>query len=92
MSSKRSCIGKLAYDRLNGTRIIGPSYSSLSYTYDTYLICMGLGPNMLSVIAKSLAYKSTSYASLPVLRVQINRDIFYLYVNHLYTEINSIQR
>ena len=26
----------------------------LSYTYDTYLICMGLGPSISSVIDKSL--------------------------------------
>ena len=40
---------------------------SLSYTYDTYFICMGLGPSILSVIAKSLAYSSPSHASLHVL-------------------------
>ena len=39
--------GKLAYDRLNWTLKIG-----LSYTYDTCLICMGLGPSITSVICK----------------------------------------
>ena len=39
---------------------------SLSYTYDTYLICMGLGPSISSIIAKSLTYSGPSYASLPV--------------------------
>ena len=39
---------------------------SLSYTYDSYLICMGLGPSISSVIAKSPAYTGLSYASSPV--------------------------
>ena len=50
-----------AYDGLNGNRKIGPPY-----TYDTYLICMGLGPSISSVIAKGLAYSGPSYASSPV--------------------------
>ena len=37
-----------------------------SYTYDTYLICMGLGPSILSVIDKSLSYSGPSYPSSPV--------------------------
>ena len=37
-----------------------------SYTYDTYLICMGLGPSISSVIDKSLLYSGPSYPSLPV--------------------------
>ena len=40
---------------------------NLSYTYDTYLICMGLGPSISSVIAKSLSYSGPSYPSSPVL-------------------------
>ena len=39
---------------------------NLSYTYDTYLICMGLGPSILSVIDKSLSYSGPSYPSSPV--------------------------
>ena len=54
-------IGELAYDRLDRTREIG-----LKYKYDTYLICMGLGPSISSVIAKSLSYSGPSYACSPV--------------------------
>ena len=39
---------------------------NLSYTYDTYLICMGLGPSISSVIDKSLSYSGPSYPSSPV--------------------------
>ena len=40
---------------------------SLSYIYDTYLICMGLGPRILFVICKSPTYSGSSYPSSPVL-------------------------
>ena len=40
---------------------------SLSYTYDEYLICIGLGPSILSVICKNLSYSGPSYPSSPVL-------------------------
>ena len=36
------------------------------YIRDTYLICMGLGPRILSVIAKSLSYSGPLYPSSPV--------------------------
>ena len=49
-----------------GTGELVGHMQSLSYTYDTYLICMGLGPGISSVIAKSLAYSGPSYASSPV--------------------------
>ena len=39
---------------------------NLSYTYGTYLICMGLGPSISSVIDKSLSYSGPSYPSSPV--------------------------
>ena len=38
-----------------------------SYTYDTYLICMGLGMSILSFIDKNLSYSGPSYPSSPVL-------------------------
>ena len=38
-----------------------------SYTYDTYLICMGLGPSIWSVIDKSPSYSGPSYPSSPVI-------------------------
>ena len=37
-----------------------------SYTYDTYLICMGLGLCTSSIIDKNLLYSGLSYPSLPV--------------------------
>ena len=39
-----------------------------SFTYDEYLICIGLGPSMLSVICKNLSYSGPSYPSSPVVR------------------------
>ena len=40
--------------------------SGLRMVQYTYLICMGVGPSILSVIAKSLAYSGPSYPSSPV--------------------------
>ena len=37
------------------------------YTYDEYLICIGLGPSISSVICKNLLYSGPSYPSSPVL-------------------------
>ena len=37
-----------------------------SYTYDEYLICIGLGPSISSVICKNLSYSGPSYPSSPV--------------------------
>ena len=39
-----------------------------SYTYDEYLICIGLGPSISSVICKNLSYSGPSYPSSPVLQ------------------------
>ena len=41
---------------------------NLSYTYDEYLICIGLGPSISSVICKNPLYSGPSYPSSPVLR------------------------
>ena len=38
-----------------------------SYTYDEYLICIGLGPSISSVICKNPLYSGPSYPSSPVL-------------------------
>ena len=38
-----------------------------SYTYDEYLICIGLGPSISSVICKNPSYSGPSYPSSPVL-------------------------
>ena len=41
---------------------------NLSYTYDEYLICIGLGPSTLSVICKNPSYSGPSYPSSPVVK------------------------
>ena len=43
---------------------------NLSYTYDKYSICIGLGPSISSVICKNLSYSGPSYPSSPVLNTQ----------------------
>ena len=58
--------GELGYDRLNGTRKIGPSYAKSVLYILQYLICIGLGPSISSVIYKNLSYSGPSYPSLPV--------------------------
>ena len=58
--------GELGYDGLNGTRKIGPSYAKSVLYYDKYLICMGLGPSILSVIDESPSDSGLSYPSSPV--------------------------
>ena len=40
---------------------------NLSYTYDEYLICIGLGPSISSVMCKNPSYTGPSYTSSPVL-------------------------
>ena len=42
---------------------------NLSYTYDEYLICIGLGPSILSVICNNLSYSGPSYLSSPVFQI-----------------------
>ena len=37
-----------------------------SYTYDEYLICIGLGPSISFVICKNPSYSGPSYPSSPV--------------------------
>ena len=39
---------------------------NLSHTYDEYLICIGLGPSISSVICKNLSFSGPSYPSSPV--------------------------
>ena len=40
-----------------------------SYTYDEYLICIGLGPSISSVICKNLSYSGPSFQSSPVYKI-----------------------
>ena len=49
-----------------GPRKLVRHMQNLSYTYDTYSICMGLGPSILSVIDKNPSYSGPSYPSSPV--------------------------
>ena len=42
-----------------------------SYTYDEYLICIGLGPSISSVICKNMSYSGPSYPSSPVYTLYI---------------------
>ena len=43
------------------------------YTYDEYLICIGLGPSILSVICKNLSYSGPSYPSSLVLLLKVSK-------------------
>ena len=59
---------------LDMTDSLGPEklvrhMQNLSYTYDKYLICIGLGPSILSVICKNPSYSGPSYPSSPVVVV-----------------------
>ena len=42
-----------------------------SYTYDKYLICIRLGPSIVSVICKNPSYSGPSYPSSPVIMIII---------------------
>ena len=59
--SSSSSTGELGYDRLNGKLV--RHMQNLLYTYDEYLICIGLGPSISSVICKNLSYSGPSYPS-----------------------------
>ena len=49
---------------------------NLSYTYNEYLICIGLGPSISSVICKNPSYSGLSYPSSPV--------YIYIYIYYIY--------
>ena len=57
-----------------GPEILVRHMQNLSYTYDTYLICMGLGPSISSVIDKNPSYSGPSYPSSPVVVNWISRS------------------
>ena len=42
-----------------------------SYTYDEYLICIGLGPSISSVICNNPSYSGPSYPSSPVVNTKL---------------------
>ena len=65
---------------LNMTDSMGPGklvrhMQNPSYTYDEYLICIGLGPSISSVICKNLSYSGPSYPSSPVYLKSIFRNV-----------------
>ena len=51
---------------------------NLSYIYDEYLICIGLGPSISSVICKNPSYSGPSYPSSPVLDIYVYNHKFTL--------------
>ena len=63
--------GKRVQVNLDKTDSMGPGklvrhMQNLSYTYDEYLICIGLVPSISSVICKNPSYSGPSYPSSPV--------------------------
>ena len=57
---------------LDMTASMGPGklvrhMQNILYTYDEYLICIGLGPSISSVICKNPSYNGPSYPSSSVL-------------------------
>ena len=52
-----------------------------SYTYDEYLICIGLGPSISSVICKNPSYSGPSYPSSPVVHalIEVAWGIFFFF-------------
>ena len=66
-----SCLCMYVQVNLDMTDSMGPGklvrhMENPSYAYDEYLICIGLGPSILSVICKNRSYSGPSYPSSPV--------------------------
>ena len=64
-------VQKVVQANLDMTDSMGPGklvryMQNLSYTYDEYLICIGLGPSISSVICKNPSDSGSSYPSSPV--------------------------
>ena len=59
-----------------------------SYTYDEYLLCIGLGPSISSVICKNPSYSGPSYPSSPVLvKIKLgNSDLYQFWIKNLFLE------
>ena len=49
---------------------------NLSYSYDEYWICIGLGPSISSVICKNPSYSGLSYPSSPVAQIPSGKAEF----------------
>ena len=56
-----------------------------SYTYDEYLICIGLGPSISSAICKNPSYSGPSYPSSPVYGTIFRQTIFQVVEKHWIT-------
>ena len=69
---------------------------NLSYTYDEYLICIGLGPSISSVICKNPSYSGPSYPSSPVvdseLAIQILISFRCLYLGQIGCQGDGLSR
>ena len=52
-------------DSMGPGKLVRPM-QNLSYTYDEYLICIGLGPSISSIVCKNPSYSGPSYPSSPV--------------------------
>ena len=59
---------------------------NLSYTYDEYLICIGLGPSISSVIYKNPSYSGPSYPSSPVIETLAHGYSSESTMQNIYTE------
>ena len=81
--SKNFCRGpKDVQVNLDMTDSMGPGKlvrhtQNPSYTYDKYLICIRLGPSILSVICKDPSYSGPSYPSSPVLISILNTFTYF---------------
>ena len=69
-----SIVLKVTSSNLDMTDSMGPGklvrhMQNPSYTYDEYLICIGLGPSISPVICKNPLYSGPSYPSSPVYHV-----------------------
>ena len=60
-----------------------------SYTYDEYMICIGLGPSISSVICKHPSYSGHSYPSSPVYIYYpvCHLIVLYFYLLHEYIHL-----
>ena len=73
VADRGCCVGKMSVIQVNLDMMdsMGPEklvrhIQNPLYTYDEYLICIGLGPSISSVICKNPSYSGPSYPSSPV--------------------------
>ena len=61
-----------------------------SYTYDEYLICIGLGPSISSVICKDPSYSGPSYPSSSVYGNKTGCELQFVLVSYLFPSYQSL--